>query len=76
MTCIAAYLRIVKFGCGLAMLAEVKDKLQLTGWNLGRVNYRCGRAYVCHAITTMTKTAYLKVENSAHRAVRFSPLGS
>ncbi len=51
------------------------DKLELTGQNLGRVfGSRCGRAYVWHSITLITKTAQLKVENSARTTFRLSPV--
>jgi hypothetical protein len=47
----------------------------LTGQNLGRVfNSRCGRTCACHVITLITKTAQLKVENSARTTLRFSPV--
>jgi len=51
------------------------DKLRLAGRALGRVfNSRCGRACECCPITHLTKTAYLKVENSAQTTLRFAPV--
>jgi hypothetical protein len=51
------------------------DKLMLTGRNLGwDFNSRRARACLCRAITVVTKTAYLKVENSAQTTFRFSPV--
>ncbi len=48
-------------------------KLKLVGRNLGRVfNSRCGRTCLCCAITFVTKTAELKVENSAQTTFRLS----
>ncbi len=45
-------------------------KLKLIGQNLGRVfNSGCGRS-----IELITKTAQLKVENSAQKSLRLSPL--
>ncbi len=41
------------------------DKRNLTGQNLGRVfNSICWRACMCHAVTLITRTTQLKVENS------------
>jgi hypothetical protein len=48
---------------------------KLTGHNLGWVfSSRCGRACLCYAIMLLTKTAKLKVENSAQTTFRFSPI--
>ncbi len=42
------------------------DKLKLIGRNLGRVfNFKFGHVCLCLAIALITKTALLKVENSA-----------
>ncbi len=49
------------------------DKFKLRGQNQGRVfNFRCGHACVCHSIMLITKTAQLKVENSAYVTVTFT----
>ncbi len=49
--------------------------LKLTGQHQDQVfNSRCGRASACRAIALITKTAYLKVENSAETTFRLSPV--
>ncbi len=57
--------------------SSATDKPQKTWQNLGRVfNSKCERACLFHAITLTTKTAQLKVENSAQIAFWFSLVGS
>jgi len=52
------------------------DKFKETGRNLGRVfNFKCVRVRLCLAVALRTKTAQLKVENSARTTFRFSPVG-
>ncbi len=54
---------------------KILFKLELTGQNPGRVfNSRWGRVCICHAIVLITKTAQLKVENSARKVLGCLPL--
>jgi hypothetical protein len=56
-------------------LREDHGQIYLTGQNPGRVfNYRRSRASKHNAITLKTKTAQLKVENSAQTTFRLSPV--
>jgi hypothetical protein len=54
-------------------LALAMDKIKLTGQNLGQaVNFKSGRVRLHLEISLITKTAKLKVENSAQTTFRFS----
>jgi len=53
---------------------ELSNQLKITGQNLGCVfNCRSGHACLCHITTLITKTALIKVENSAQTTFRFYP---
>jgi hypothetical protein len=46
-----------------------------TGWNLGWVfNSRCGRVFLCHANTLLTKQPNLKLKTQFKITFRFSPV--
>jgi hypothetical protein len=51
-----------------------KLKLNSTKLVLSYINSRCGCACLYHAVELVIKTAYLKVENSAHITIRLSPV--